>query len=250
MSKFDRISALQTRFSYPYPAGTLSFKLIALAGNVLTGTVQDRNTTHCDRINCFFCIEMIRNIGCLPPTLQYFIVGLMTIISGLVIYLRATLAAFYSVLRGIIQIFPFIYRLLVRCFRFPLRIGARSGTFTRQNARSAFLALSSFTDAPSELAVCRLPNGHQLRLDLNLLLAIFFITVRSLSLYVCRSFYQSRCTRNVTKLVLSSTVKSCEIQNSGKQSGTLDGAAQIVLQNIGSTSCIFSPTIAGKTSNI
>ena len=77
--------------AFRYSAGTLSFKFVAPTGNVLTGTVQVRSTTHCDRINCFFCIKMMRNVGCLPPMLQYFIVGLMIIITGLaLIYLRAT----------------------------------------------------------------------------------------------------------------------------------------------------------------
>ena len=51
-------------------------------------------------VTCTFCTEMLTNLPCLPPDIQYFIYGFFVVTSGLIlIYIRSACGALASLFR-------------------------------------------------------------------------------------------------------------------------------------------------------
>ena len=110
--------------SFRYTEGSLFFTFVTPNGNILTGTVHVPSSTHCSRIGCTFCMEMLSNLSCLPPAFQYLVYGFFICTTGLVlIYIRSACAAIYAMLRSIIWILYGIFRIFRTCFRLSLRTG-------------------------------------------------------------------------------------------------------------------------------
>ena len=62
----DKNSQFVLPLAFRYSSGTLSFKFVTPQGKVLSGSVHIPSSTHCSRISCTFCYEMISNLSCMP----------------------------------------------------------------------------------------------------------------------------------------------------------------------------------------
>ena len=224
--------------SYRYTAGTLTFTFVNPDGHILSGSVQIPSSTHCSRISCTFCTEMLTNLPCLPPTIQYFIYGFFVVTSGLIlIYVRSACGALASLFRTFLWILLSIFRLFRTCFRIALRTGALTGASTRRQLERTYSKLSEFSDSPVTPKKKPSPQSSVLSQKYSIVLLACFIPL------LLASPANQEC--NELKII-TSRVSACETLPSGQKSCSLSGQAQLTLSNIGSTTCLFFSDDSGS----
>lgn len=132
---------------FRYSEGSLTFTFVTSSGTLISGAVHVPSSTYCSRINCIFCMAMITNFKCLPPTLQYIMYALLAFISGLtLIYLRAALRSLISIFYFIVWLFSGLYHSIKTCFRLSMRLGAVTGNSTRKQVAHSIKTISDFAN--------------------------------------------------------------------------------------------------------
>ena len=230
---------------FRYTEGSLAFTFVTPDGHILSGSVEIPSSTHCSRISCTFCAEMLTNLPCLPPTLQYLAYSFFIVTTGLVLmYIRSTCSAIFALFRIILWILFGIYRLFRTCFRISMRTGAITGTTTRRQITTTLSKLSDFADSPAPSQKLS-PKKHRLTVwaigpsqpKYSIVLLACFLPL------IFASSVHEEC--NDLKII-TSRVSSCESLPTGKKACSISGQAQVTLNNIGSTTCLFFADDSGS----
>lgn len=219
---------------FRYSEGSLTFTFVTSSGTPITGAVHVPSSTHCDRINCIFCMAMIKNFSCLPPTLQYIIYSFIVFLSGLsLIYIRAALRSIISIGKSISMIFAIVYRLIRSSFRLSLRLGTVTGTSTRHKLQQTFKNISDFANYEPripQIEAVPTPKSSTSKISYSIVLLLVFLPVM-----LCSS-NNEECN---SISIINSRISECEVLPSGEETCTISGQAQATLTTIGSSTCIF-----------
>ena len=219
---------------FRYTEGSLTFAFVTSSGTPITGAVHVPSSTYCSRINCIFCLAMVKNFSCLPPTLQYILYFLVAFISGLtLIYLRAAITSFLSIVRVLGWILVQIFRFIRGSFRFSLRLGSVSGVSTRRKIQQTFKTVTDFANNEPRLPQAEAapsPKFSTSKISYSLVLLLVFLPV------IFCSAGSEECN---SISVINSRISACETLPSGEKTCAITGQAQVTLTTIGSSTCIF-----------